>query len=469
MPNDKQYQAKPDRPSEKPRTLEEMDARYVYTKLGRKAIVWDRVKNDFIDLSTLRQDYKPTRVNMPGVERRLSLGDAWLDHHMTKPTYLNGVIYAPEKLVSGKFNLWTGLAVEPLDANEATAMKKCPKTMKFVKDIVANGNDVVFEYVLNLMAWGVQNLDKKQPVALCMLGDEGAGKGTFAGIFEMIYGNHYAQISSPTALVGKFSSHLLSKSFLYVDEAYFAGDKKNYGRLKAIITEKMLDIEGKGVDIVFVETYHRILMATNEEHIADMHMNSRRFSPIKVSDKKLNNAAYFKTIKAELKNGGVEAFLAVLMKRDLRDFNVFEPLGGTEMTNQVLQSLKPAQEYLYHILSTGEFFDTPEGCKKFEFSKWKDGTFEITTGALYSDFLGWFLKTKQFGKPTSINSFGMYLSKSGLGNKRKAAHNSTMRMLPKLEKSRDLFIRNTVDANKSWNEVHDIQAEVIELRKSAEN
>lgn len=49
-------------------------------------------------------------------------------------------------------------------------------------------------------------------------------------------------------IAGRFNSQLSAKVIVFADEAFFAGDKREAGALKRLITEPTLMIERKGID-----------------------------------------------------------------------------------------------------------------------------------------------------------------------------------------------------------------------------
>jgi hypothetical protein len=139
------------------------------------------------------------------------------------------------------FNLWRGFSVEP-------AKGKCKRYLAHLFENVCRGNGEHFNYLLNWMARAVQSPELQGEVAVVMRGREGTGKGVAISQFGKLFGQHYLHISQPDHLTGHFNAHLQSVSVLFADEAFFAGDRRHEGVLKALITEPTLMVEIKGVD-----------------------------------------------------------------------------------------------------------------------------------------------------------------------------------------------------------------------------
>ena len=68
-------------------------------------------------------------------------------------------------------------------------------------------------------------------------GRQGTGKGIFCTQFGRLFGQHFVHVERSSHLTGHFNSHLKDKLIVYADEAFWAGDKKAEGVLKAMITE----------------------------------------------------------------------------------------------------------------------------------------------------------------------------------------------------------------------------------------
>ena len=79
-----------------------------------------------------------------------------------------------------------------------------------------------------------------------MRGQEGVGKNTFVGALGKLFGRHFFEGSTDSQFTGQFNSHLQDKIFVHANEAFFAGDKRHEGTLKAMITDPMMPIEAKG-------------------------------------------------------------------------------------------------------------------------------------------------------------------------------------------------------------------------------
>ena len=89
--------------------------------------------------------------------------------------------------------------------------------------------------------------------------DEGIGKGTFLKIIERLLGKEkFLETTSPEDSVwGKFNSLMASVYFVYINEFGKKNQEDADGRIKGLLTDGNLLIEGKGKDPYPIISYHR--------------------------------------------------------------------------------------------------------------------------------------------------------------------------------------------------------------------
>ena len=120
---------------------------------------------------------------------------------------------------------------------------------------------------------------------------------------------------------------------IFVDEALYAEIETDAQILKTMTSETTKLLERKGIDTIEIDNFARQLFSTNDEHPIQIEHNDRRYPAIYVrendafahendeTEKAKKRKAYFRPIIKELKNGGSEALLGLLLDRDIRDFN----------------------------------------------------------------------------------------------------------------------------------------------------
>jgi uncharacterized protein DUF5906 len=230
------------------------------------------------------------------------LGWYWLKHR-DRRSYegIELVPNGPAILPGNRLNLWRGFGVTPKKGNWSLIRKH-------IKEVLADGDPKADDYIIRWVAWGFQHPDELPLVALVLIGLKGRGKGTFARVLEIIYGNHALQISSQRHIVGNFNAHLENLVLMISDEAYWAGHKADAGSLQRIITEPTLAIEAKGCDVRNVKNYIRLLMLAEPGWSVPAGQDERRYAIFDVS-KEAHDETYFKALYREIDNRGPAAML----------------------------------------------------------------------------------------------------------------------------------------------------------------
>ena len=121
--------------------------------------------------------------------------------------------------------------------------------------------------------------------------------------------NTLSTLATPRYLTGNFNAHLEECVLLFVDEAFWAGDKQGEAQLKRMITEPTIMIERKGFDSEMAPNRLHIVMASNSDWVIPAGIDERRFAVLDVDGAKQQDERYFGAIQNELDTGGYEALL----------------------------------------------------------------------------------------------------------------------------------------------------------------
>jgi hypothetical protein len=300
-------------------------------------------------------------------QKRTSAGKAWLAH--TDRRQYEGIVFAPGEEVPGHLNLDRGFAVEPKKGD-------CSRFLEHVRNNICKGDEEISDYLFTWMADCVQNRSRRPGVAVVLRGRQGTGKGVLCSQFGSLFGQHFIQVSQASHLTGNFNSHLKDKLVVYADEAFWAGDKKAEGVLKAMITEDTIQIEMKGKDVITFRNHIRLLVTSNQDWVVPAGNEERRFFVIDVGDGRIQDRSYFGGIVSQMNSGGREALLHYLLEYDLAGAAVGSPPRTTALEDQKQHSASPVQNWWFEKLM--------DGCTTSENSAWKA---VIPTDTLYEDYV----------------------------------------------------------------------------------
>jgi hypothetical protein len=258
-----------------------------------------------------------------------------------------GVQFAPGvELPPSVLNVWGGFAKRPAPGDWSLLRAH-------IREVICRDDERLFQYVLNWLARMFQRPGEPGQVALVMRGPIGAGKGTLGDALLTLVGRHGIHLNNPEQLTGRFNGHLGDKILVFADEAVFAGDRQTASKLKAMLTEKRLPVERKGLDIVELRNCTHVLMASNEDWVIPAGKDERRFCVLDVSDARMRDYPYFEAIRAQMNVGGHEAMLHDLMARDLEAFNVWDYPHTSAEVQQQLASLDAFDMWFYDALGEG--------------------------------------------------------------------------------------------------------------------
>ena len=281
----------------------------------------------------------------------VALGPWWLAHR--DRLQFRGVTFRPgePKVVRECLNLWQSWGVEAKPGDWGLIREH-------IEEVLAGGNAEFADYIVCWIAWSIQNPGAPAEVALVLIGEKGAGKGTLVRCLQRIFGAHAFQVTSREEVIGKFNGHLQDCVLFIADEAYWGGDKRCVGRLQGMITETTLPIERKGIDLIQVPNCLHIVMLAEPGWVIPAGRFERRYAALAVSTAKRGDRDYFRALHRQIKEGGAEAMFYDLRAMDLGDWHPRE-IPEALLRNPALQgqqghTLPPWEQWYVMLLHNGK-------------------------------------------------------------------------------------------------------------------
>jgi hypothetical protein len=363
-------------------------------------------------------------------EKSVSLGAHWLSH--PKRRQYEGIVFAPGCETPKHYNLWQGFAVEPKPGD-------CSLYLNHVHDVIASGDDEIYDYTIAWTADAVQNPAKRPGTAIVLRGKQGVGKGVFCSQFGKLFGPHFVHVYHSKHFTGHFNAHLKAALIVFADEAFWAGDKPGEGALKAMITEEVLAIEFKGKDAFHVRNHIRLLVSSNSDWVVPAGLEERRFFVVDVSEARMQDRRYFGAIVDQMENGGKEALLDFLMNYDLNGVDLGKFPQTDALREQKVLSMTPVQRWWFDRLMDGAVISDD--------SKWIN---QVETHAVHEDFLR-HSSAIGYSRRSSETELGIALNKlvPGLDRKRRSRNKDRnwCYVFPDLLECRAAFDRLTGNRN----------------------
>jgi hypothetical protein len=281
-----------------------------------------------------------------GKTKLVPISEIWLLSSRKRRYY--GITFNPEidGHYDGLYNLWKGYkyvakfgSVEPF--------------MDLMKNIICAGHEDNFNYLAALIAQMFQRPWDKPGIAVVIRGDEGVGKSFFLEkLGELMY-PYYFKTSNPAYIFGDHNSQLANKIMLHLEEAVWAGSKKDESLLKDLITGKTIEINEKFMPVYSVPNHLHLFISGNPEWLVSAGFKARRIFALHAAEYHRRDTTYFSELNKWFNNGGAEALMHYFMNHksdiDLRIVPVTE-----ELIFQKERSQSGVSEWLYSIVDSRE-------------------------------------------------------------------------------------------------------------------
>ncbi|MEM6257625.1 MAG: DUF5906 domain-containing protein [Planctomycetota bacterium] len=247
----------------------------------------------------------------------------------------------------GVYNTFRGFPVDPVPGDE-------PLIVDLLHEVIFGEH---FEWAMDWLAHLIQKPGEPGQVAIVLRGPQGHGKGFFVERVGELLGAYYATVTDSKHLTGNFNAHLRDRLLIYADETFGTASKQHQGMLKTLVTNGDILIEPKGVDSYMDKRYFRLIMASNEAWVVPADVDDRRFfvtdvrHPIEDEDDRL---AYFAELDRCWRNGGREAFLHLLMTRDISGYNHRQRPKTAALVEQKQFTFTGPKRYMFAALQDGE-------------------------------------------------------------------------------------------------------------------
>ena len=237
----------------------------------------------------------------------------WLDSIDRKD--VDKIVFNPTgKCASNQFNLWKGFRLKQTgDAD----VSKIQHWLDHIKNILADGDEPSFRYILGWFARILQTPWKKNKVCLVLHSVEGVGKSIILDMIGDIIGDdYYYTTSNLKHILGDFNGDAESKLLVNLNETNWGGDKKMVGAFKEFITDDRIVINKKGIQSYTISNYANTIITTNEDWIVNINGQDRRFNLRECSSTKHPQEYYDKVM-----NTDIQEIANYLYGLDISDYN----------------------------------------------------------------------------------------------------------------------------------------------------
>lgn len=376
-----------------PKELVEMNRKHAVAMWNGDAIIINENTHtgiaSFSSQTDLNLFYRNRLVKLKNNNLPMKLADYWFEHPYRR-SYERGVAFIPGKTPPGVYNLFRGWPVQPEDNGASIE-----RILWHLKNIICCGNERDYQVLIKWMAHRFQRPTERIGFAVVLRGRKGTGKDTVGMIMKRLLNRYYVPINKPEHLTGQFNAHMAQALFIHVEEGFFAGNKRDQGVLQSLVTNESVMVERKGVDPAAMDNYTVILITSNEDWVVPASDDERRWFVLDVSEKKMQNTAYFDALyDDEINNPASQARLMhyLLHEVDLTDFNIRKPPVTAGLLLQKVESLHNVDKWIFTRLAEGSLGGLDEempGDEDDEKRSWSEAPLRIPKDALYADYKTW--------------------------------------------------------------------------------
>lgn len=346
--------------------LNAVSKHYSLVTVGGKVLVAFSQKGDFGDqVEFLRPQDFTTRMGGTGtiygwkkVKGKatactpIGIATAWLNWSRLR-RYDDGVTFAPGKGEQGsRLNLWQGFAVKPKRGDVSV-------WVEHLERVICNGDKANARYLLQYLAHMVQHPEEKPSVSVTLRTEgKGAGKDLFLKPLLTAFGRHAILLNDTNQVTGRFNAVLEGKILITLNEARIHSEDQ-LQKFKTVISEPTAPIERKGVDIMNVRNFARLISTTNHDDAIKVEKGERRQFMLACSEEFVTREndtahdkkrkAYFDPLVKFVQGKGPSYLLDYLQGVDLSDFDPHKAPATAELAHALALNMAPFDAWLLEV------------------------------------------------------------------------------------------------------------------------
>ncbi|MDY0136368.1 MAG: DUF5906 domain-containing protein [Thiomicrospira sp.] len=324
--------------------LEDLVDRFIYIDDDTGDYAYDTWTQNIVKFSKITK-MLPAGIRVDDIKRH----PTWL----SRAVYIDQIGFDPtEKDTNIKCNRWSGWPTKP---NPSATYDDCEQLVGLLAYLCSGETnaDELANWILNWIAYPIQNPGAKMQSAIVMHGPQGTGKSLFWEAVAKIYGE-YSIVLNQGAIEDKFNSDWSERKLFVVADEIVARSEMHHlkNQLKGLITGEWVRINPKNV-AAHQERNHMNLVFLSNEHQPIVLENDDRRHCVVWTPKKLADVFYEK-VKTEIDNGGIAALHQMLLTLDLGDFKPWTKPPITKAKQDLIESNLPSPQQFINEYLSGE-------------------------------------------------------------------------------------------------------------------
>lgn len=258
----------------------------------------------------------------------------FMDKH-TKPFAKVSCKLNPEEIPPFNFNTWVPIVAKRVDSPDDETKEGLEILLKYIKDVISDNNMINYNYVISWIKGLVDMKQKLNRASLVLVSEtQGTGKSTLADFISsyLLRGDvHVYKSNGIESVVEQFTKQLEGKRLILIEEV--SSQQKdfvaNFTMLKTLITDYRINIHEKTKTRYNTDNIGNYLINTNHRSSIYLEQSDRRHMILDVSQKHVNDRAYFTNLRNMAFNQDVgDAFYTYLMDyKDCVDVSIVPETG----------------------------------------------------------------------------------------------------------------------------------------------
>jgi hypothetical protein len=268
-------------------------------------------------------------------------------------------------------------------------VKVCDFLAKLLAILWCCGDNERYQYVMSWFASMIQRPEIKVGTAILLKSRPGRGKNIVVDfIGEKLLGRQlYAYCNDIEQVIGRFNGILMNKLLTCCDEiSNYGGAHRSNDKLKSLITEKQINIEHKGMEMITINDRNRYIFLTNNDWPIKVEPGDRRYVCLELDSTKKLDHDYYDALADELNDPDCAShFFHFLAKADISNWRC-QKIPMTELKQELKEnSISAPIQFLKDCLS-GEWW-------KLQINEKDD--LKIHLDVFFSHFLDWARETNR--------------------------------------------------------------------------
>lgn len=231
-----------------------------------------------------------------GEPKKISFIRTWLEDEKIRRKRTIGIYPHDLKCPDDVYNSWSPFTMEKVDE-----YVEKPDALEIVKrhiSILCDHDAYTELYFSKWIACMIQFPSIKLTMP-CFISKEGSGKGSLLQLFSAMFGHQkILNTQNPSETVwGSFNGLMLNTYLVCLDEISKKEMAGSEGKIKGLITEPTITINGKGKERFSIDSYHKFISFANPDTYGNEPMTTtdgdRRKWFVQCSDELVGNKAYF--------------------------------------------------------------------------------------------------------------------------------------------------------------------------------